>query len=92
MAGPVAAQEKYTTEIVLQRFRGELTLLDGRGDGARASEGGSDFGRASPDARCGGGGARRSGGAPAGGGGGGSRPTPRNSTTRSRSSRPRAPG
>jgi single-strand DNA-binding protein len=23
-------QEKYTTEIVLQRFRGELTLLDGR--------------------------------------------------------------
>ena len=25
--------EKYTTEIVLQRFRGELTLLGGRGDG-----------------------------------------------------------
>ena len=25
--------EKYTTEVVLQRFRGELTLLDGRGGG-----------------------------------------------------------
>lgn len=23
--------EKYTTEVVLQRFRGELTMLDGRG-------------------------------------------------------------
>ena len=40
--------EKYSTEIVLQRFRGELTMLDGRGDGERserpamagASEGG----------------------------------------------------
>ncbi len=26
-------QERYTTEIVLQRFRGELVLLGGRGDG-----------------------------------------------------------
>ncbi len=26
-------QERYTTEVVLQRFRGELTMLDGRGDG-----------------------------------------------------------
>lgn len=26
--------EKYTTEIVLQKFRGELTLLDGKKDGA----------------------------------------------------------
>jgi single-strand DNA-binding protein len=25
--------EKYTTEIVLQRYRGELTMLDGRGGG-----------------------------------------------------------
>jgi single-strand DNA-binding protein len=24
--------EKYTTEVVLQRYRGELTMLDGRGD------------------------------------------------------------
>src|SRR3712207_6713140 len=48
--------EKYTTEVVLQRFRGELTLLDGRGGGAGESdeEGGGqisrggDFGRSSP--------------------------------------------
>lgn len=26
-------QEKYTTEIVLQRYRGELTMLDGRSGG-----------------------------------------------------------
>ena len=26
--------EKYTTEVVLQRYRGELTLLGGRGDSA----------------------------------------------------------
>jgi len=25
--------EKYTTEVVLQRFRGELTMLDGKGEG-----------------------------------------------------------
>src|SRR6185295_10228686 len=29
--------EKYTTEVVLQRFRGELTMLDGKGDGAGRS-------------------------------------------------------
>ncbi|PCI61518.1 MAG: single-stranded DNA-binding protein [Kordiimonadales bacterium] len=28
-----SGQEKYTTEIVLQRYRGELTMLDGRGEG-----------------------------------------------------------
>jgi single-strand DNA-binding protein len=27
-------QERYTTEVVLGRFRGELTLLDARGEGA----------------------------------------------------------
>ncbi len=27
-------QERYTTEIVLQRYRGELTMLDSRGGGA----------------------------------------------------------
>lgn len=26
-------QERYTTEVVLQRFRGELTMLDSRGGG-----------------------------------------------------------
>jgi single-strand DNA-binding protein len=28
--------EKYSTEIVLQRYRGELVMLDGRGDAERA--------------------------------------------------------
>jgi single-strand DNA-binding protein len=29
-----SGQERYTTEIVLQRYRGELTMLDSRGAGA----------------------------------------------------------
>ncbi|MGH7077009.1 MAG: single-stranded DNA-binding protein, partial [Acetobacteraceae bacterium] len=37
-----AGQEKYTTEIVISRFRGELTLLDSAGgaEGAEARSGG----------------------------------------------------
>ena len=27
-----SGQEKFSTEVVLQKFRGELTMLDGRGD------------------------------------------------------------
>jgi single-strand DNA-binding protein len=30
-----SGQERTTTEVVLQKFRGELTMLDGRGEGAR---------------------------------------------------------
>ena len=50
--------EKYTTEVVLQKFRGELTMLDGRGDSDRserqpamagASEGGRSFQRTELD-------------------------------------------
>jgi len=40
-------QERYTTEIVLNRFRGELTMLDGaggRGAGGPPIEGGYDEG------------------------------------------------
>ena len=41
--------EKYSTEIVLQKFRGELTMLGGRGDGggamAERDEGGPCFNR-----------------------------------------------
>ena len=33
-------QERYTTEVVLQNFNGNMVLLDGRGDGAPA--GGND--------------------------------------------------
>jgi single-strand DNA-binding protein len=60
-----SGQEKYTTEVVLQRFRGELTLLGGRGDDAGYS-GGSDYGESR-------GGGPASGGGPSGGGGGGGR-------------------
>jgi single-strand DNA-binding protein len=35
-------QEKYTTEVVLGRFRGELTLLDARGEGASGGYGGGE--------------------------------------------------
>jgi single-strand DNA-binding protein len=31
-----SGQEKFSTEVVLQKFRGELTMLDGRGEGAMA--------------------------------------------------------
>jgi single-strand DNA-binding protein len=37
-------QEKYSTEIVLQKFRGELTMLGGRGDGGGSSFGGGGGG------------------------------------------------
>ncbi len=41
-------QEKYTTEIVLGKFRGELTMLDGRSEGGGAGDwGGGDSGGAS---------------------------------------------
>ena len=39
--------EKYSTEIVLQKFRGELTMIGGRGEGASGSAGGDDYGASS---------------------------------------------
>ena len=38
--------DRYSTEIVLQRFRGELVLLDSRGEGSGGGSrgGGSDYG------------------------------------------------
>src|ERR1700744_3210744 len=36
-------QEKYSTEVVLQNFRGELTMLDGR-NGGEGGGGGGSFG------------------------------------------------
>ncbi|MBV8653283.1 MAG: single-stranded DNA-binding protein [Alphaproteobacteria bacterium] len=58
--------EKYTTEVVLQRFRGELTMLDGRGEG-----GGGGGGYDQDDGGFGGssGGGYGSGGSGGGGGG-----------------------
>src|SRR6476469_5612669 len=54
-----SGQDRYSTEIVLQRFRGELVLLDSRGQGGGGGFGGgddsgdsyggnSDFGAAAP--------------------------------------------
>ena len=60
-------QDKYTTEVVLQRFRGELVLLGGReGGGGGAGFGGDDRGG------FGGSGNTPSGGGGFGGGRGGS--------------------
>lgn len=39
-----SGQERYTTEVVLRPFRGELTLLDGRGGDGGGSGGGYDEG------------------------------------------------
>jgi single-strand DNA-binding protein len=33
-----SGQDKYTTEVVIGRFRGELTMLDSRGEGAGAGD------------------------------------------------------
>jgi single-strand DNA-binding protein len=53
-------RDRYTTEIVLQRFRGELTLLGGRdqgsGGGGGARSGGNDWGGDSGASQFGGGG------------------------------------
>jgi single-strand DNA-binding protein len=69
-------QERYTTEIVLQRYRGELTLLDSRRDGGGAGAGGGfdDEGGGHGGGSSGGGG--YGGGGSGGGGGGGGRKTP----------------
>ena len=53
-----SGQEKYSTEIVLQRFRGELVLLDKRGEGGGDFGGGAEYG-----------GGQRSGGSTGGFGG-----------------------
>ena len=50
-------QDQYTTEVVLQRFRGELVMLDGRG-GSDAIEGGSMGGGGRKAVGGGGGGGR----------------------------------
>ncbi len=52
-----SGNERYITEVVLQRFRGELTLLGGRGDGAGGARGDggpdADYDRAAPAQRHG---------------------------------------
>jgi single-strand DNA-binding protein len=58
-----AGVEKYTTEVVLQRFRGELVMLDSRGEGGGGGGGGggydsgpTDYGNPQPAVAGGGGG------------------------------------
>jgi single-strand DNA-binding protein len=61
-----SGQERYSTEIVLQKFRGELQMLDSRGQGSEGQvgysgggqssgggqgRGGSDFGQSGPGDR-----------------------------------------
>ena len=72
-----SGQEKYSTEVVIKQFRGEITLLDGRGEGGGGGggggggsgggydrAGGDDYGSA-PSGGGGGGGGARSGGSSA---------------------------
>jgi single-strand DNA-binding protein len=39
-----SGQDRYSTEVVLQRFRGELVLLDSRGGSGGGGGGGDDYG------------------------------------------------
>lgn len=67
--------DRYTTEIVLRPFRGELTLLGGRGEGGGAGGGEDRGGYDNYDGGAGSGGGYRGGGqggGAAGGYGGGS--------------------
>jgi single-strand DNA-binding protein len=73
-----SGQERYTTEVVIGRFKGELTMLDTRGGGGEMGEGGGGGYRSDrAPARAPAGGSRGTGGggpswdAPRGGGGGG---------------------
>ncbi len=54
-----SGQDKYSTEIVLQRFRGELVLLDSRGEGGGGGGGGSRGGYGDEGGSMGGGGGTR---------------------------------
>jgi single-strand DNA-binding protein len=61
-------QERYTTEVVIGRFNGNLTLLDGRGEGGGGGEMGEGTGGVGGGSRSGG---YDRGGASGGGGRGG---------------------
>ncbi len=73
-----SGQDRYSTEVVLRPYRGELTLLDGRGEGGGGGGGGFGGGSGGGGYDAGrDGGGEYGGGAPSGGGGGGSRPPAR---------------
>ncbi|MFT8368598.1 MAG: single-stranded DNA-binding protein [Acetobacter papayae] len=64
-------QERFTTEVVIDRFRGELTLLDNRQDGEGGGGGGYGGGSSYGGGNGGGGGSSSYGGYNNGGSGGG---------------------
>jgi len=77
-----SGQDRYSTEVVLRPYRGELTLLDSRGEGGGGGGGyggggqGGGYGGGGggfPDDRDGGYGGGGGGGSYGGGGGGGGR-------------------
>src|SRR5256885_15758384 len=68
-----SGQERYTTEVVIPRFGGALTMLDGRAGGGEAgAPGGMDDDAAPAPAMAGGGGGRPAGRGQGGGLAGGS--------------------
>jgi single-strand DNA-binding protein len=70
-----SGQDRYTTEVVLRPYRGEMTFLDGRSDGGGGGGGGYGGGRDDFGGGGGGsgGGGGRGGDFGGGGGGGGGR-------------------
>lgn len=66
-----SGQDRYATEVVLRPYRGELTLLDGRGEGGGAPAGGNYEGGYDEAPSYGGGGGSRGGASSSGGGAGG---------------------
>ncbi len=62
-----SGQERYSTEVVLQNFRGELTMLDSRASGGEMGAGGYEAPAAAGAAVDGGGGGGGGEPAPAGG-------------------------
>ena len=68
-----SGQERYTTEVVLQKFRGELTMLDGRqgGGGEMGDDEGGGYSSGGGYGGGSGGGGGYGGGSRGGSGGGG---------------------
>ena len=69
-----AGADRYTTEVVVPRFGGVMTMLDGPGGGQGGGSGGRDFGGGGDDEGGVGGFGGGRGGSGGGYGGGGSRP------------------
>ncbi len=73
-----SGQDRYTTEVVLRPFSGNLTLLDGRGEGggggSRGGAGGGGYGGGYGDGGGYDSGPSAGGGSSSQGGGGGGRP------------------